>query len=191
MTIFDRLLFKRLFKNFIYIFFSLLFFFTVFDMTMMKSLPNRSMLLHYGSTYSLQAEFLISIAFALALIRTLLEANSNFELASLQIAGTPLLKITRMIFVFAALLTCLNIINFQYWYPKAAKVLQKNCAKSPRIVRVILPDNASLFFNGTLSNQEVLKDLFLIKSEEEIWHIHSLEKSPPYLAKGIDCSHRL
>jgi len=185
-TIYDRLLFQRLGKNFLFSLIALAFLFVVFDMTLTKSSSPCPFFLYYSAFLSLHGEFLIAIAFALALIQTLLDANAHFEFISLQIAGGTILKITKTVFLFSALLMGLNICNFELWYPKAGRIVEKKSSHGPSIERIVIPNGGEIFFNSQLSSPSLLQDLFFIKSAQEIWHICSLQRTPPYLAEGID-----
>ena len=189
LTIYDRYILKKLIKNFI-IYFSVLFaFFIVFDLSLKRSALPDNLIIYYASGLSVRAEFFVSIGFLFSVIHTILDCNRHFELVSLQMSGHSIFKITKTVFIMAFLLALINIINFEVFYPNARSIFERSPPQVCNIGRIILSDHSQLFYNENLSSNETFRDLFWIKSKQEIWHIQSLNKFSPYEALGIDRFH--
>lgn len=188
-AIYDRYILKKLIRNFFIYFFVLFAFFIIFDLSLKRSALPDNLLIYYASGLSVRGEFFISISFLFSIIHTILDCSRHFELVSLQMAGHSLLKITKMVFLLAALMTIVNVANFELFYPTARSIFERSPLRVSNIGRLILSDQTELFYNETLSSTATLKDLFWIKSDDEIWHIQSLNKFFPYKGTGIDRFH--
>ncbi len=185
-AIFDRYIFKKITKNFLIHTPILFMFFVILDISLRRTPLPDTFFSYYSALFSLRMDRFVAISFLLATVRTLLDCSRHFELISLQITGNSIFKITRMILFFAGLLVVANLTNYQFFYPKAYDITDDGKGQAAAIRRMILADQSELFYNASLSSPQQLKDLFLLKSKEEIWHIESLNTYPPYRAQGID-----
>lgn len=182
----DRYLLKKLSIKFLMYFVCLYSLYIIFDLSIRRAGFPSPPALFYFFTLSLRSEVFIPLAFLLSSIHTLLESNQHLEILSLQISGNNLIKITRVFFLFALILTFLGLLNFQIIYPEARELLEGAPCHQSNVKMLVLPDHSQIFYNNQLSRDDTYVDLFWVKSQEEVLHIHELSKQPPHVASGID-----
>lgn len=151
--------------------------------------------LYYACQFIKRIEFLFPIAFAIAQIKVLHSLSSHNELIALEGSGLSKRKLLSPFFAFAALLAGIMYAVF-IWGGPAQKYIEafqmtskrKSSLTSftkPSLYPFHLPGGETLFFQSALPAENILRDVFLISTGGNLWHMDtfSLETKE---ARGVD-----
>lgn len=156
--------------------------------TRMKGVPFAKALLYYLYQFSALAELLFPLGLCLATTKVLCSLNGKNELLALQSSAISLKTILRPFYFFAATLTALLFLNFEYGTPRASCFLnsfkhtyiKKSKQSSKEIKQMRLADHSLLLYDSYDDEKEVFLDAFWIVNFDEIYRMKSLhpEKNP-------------
>lgn len=146
---------------------------------------------YYVGEFSRRFDIIIPFGILLATARTLLLFNSRSELVALMAGGYSLRSLlTPFIFVGLAM-TLISFANEEWVQPRASHyiksiedryvLLKKKKRGIPTAHHVPLVDGSLLIFQNYIENEELFKDLFWIRSTDEIYRMGTLKafQSPP------------
>lgn len=146
-----------------------------------KTLLFKEIFLYYYHNFIFDMNLFCCLSFMLGIIKVIYTMNIKNELLVLQTAGISLYKITRPLFVSAFLLFILSGINFQFLLPKSYMEIEnfknnytrRERKEKPNPNTILLNDGSKLIYLKLEKN--IMTDVFLIKSFDDIWHMKSLD----------------
>lgn len=177
MTIYFRFIFKKLTLNFLICYISLLFSYFLTDLFSHTSIPPPSViLLNFLAMILLRADLLVSLAFLLALLGTLLSLNEHREIMACQAAGFSKWRILFPFYLFTLLLALFSYANGEWGTPFASgklRVIKKSrkIAKASPFSMKILPDKSRVLFQV---DENGIHDFYWIRSHQDILHCKRL-----------------
>lgn len=206
MKIWQRYLFFRLLKSFLFILASIFFLFVFIDLatrggkffgkSLFSGLDTAQYYLHQFSNY---LSFFFPLSLILASIQVLFDLNSHNELVALQMGGISRKKLLAPFFTLASLLFLLLLANYQWVSPKAlesaseyVKAYARHKKKPMRehLQTLTLADGSEMIFQSFDANKKELFDVFWLETESKIWHMKFFEVETR-LAKFVDCFERI
>jgi lipopolysaccharide export system permease protein len=139
--------------------------------------------IYYLSLFFNNLSLFLPLALLLSMIKILSHMNQKGELVSLQMGGLSLRKLFAPIGFVALLSTIILYANFEFFYPVTsqrvdayqASSLKKKKHKASAINVLLLKDGSKLIYHAFDYKNLELKDIFWIKSLDEVWHINTLK----------------
>lgn len=185
MKLWERHLFSKLIKTFIFFLICLFVLYVIIDLSahgvrFFSKANLLEILLYYLNTFSSELNLFLTFTFLLASLRVLFDLSIHREFLALQMAGISKKKLLTPLFYFAAMIALTCYINCQYFAPYTGEETStfktaykaKKKTKSPKLYSAVLEDKSELVFHN-LSNKE-LQDVFWVKNSEDIWHMKTL-----------------
>ncbi len=157
----------------------------------------KDVIFYYFSEFSRRFDIIVPFGLLLATARTLLLFNSRSELVALMAGGYSLRSLLTPFILVGLFMVMFSFANEQWVQPIASRhiksiedhyALLKNKKRGIRSAQHIALANGSLLIFQTFSESEDLfKDLFWIRSVNEIYRIKTLEafKTPP-IAREVE-----
>jgi lipopolysaccharide export system permease protein len=194
MKIWQRHIFGRLIKTFLFFLFCIFFIYIVVDLSVhgVRFLSSgkttfTQIAVYYLQTFAILLDLFLTLTFLLATMRVLFDLNTHRELVALQMAGLSKKSLLAPFFFFAAFLTLACYINSQWFAPdaqtiaKAFMFAQKNKEEKEKKVHVYsisLEDDSELVYQSFDRDQKELFDVFWVRTPNDIWHMKYLEIKP-------------
>ena len=206
MKIWQRYLFFRLLKSFLFMLVTIFTIFVILDLATRSGkflgdhfLPRYETILYYFYQFSNYLGLFFPLSLILSSIQVLLDLNSHNELAALQMGGLSCKKLLAPFFTLAALLFTISLANQQWVVPIAlASASEYTAAYSSHkknqirehVQTLILKDGTVLVFQSFDEKKGELFDVFWIQNPSRIWHMKFLEVNPP-TGRYVDCFERI
>lgn len=186
---------RYLFKETVKVFFLFLFgFFALYslidyslhmeDFVLNQKLQFGHLIIYYFSQFIKRQELLIPLALLVATLKVLFSLNKKGELIALRASGIPKHAILRPLFLLALLSFTFSLLSNQFLLPYSLNSLTKfrkeHFHKSPHRVRkeainvLSLHDRSKLIYREKEAATELYKDVFWIRSPNDLWHMQSL-----------------
>ncbi len=189
-SIWTKHLLKETLKVFAFFILSLYFIYSLIDYSSRidyyNNLPTLSVLYYYVCILSQKTELLIPFAFMVTLIKVLTSMNAHNELVSMLMAGRSFKNLLRPLFIFAAILSTLLYLNFEFLEPLAQKKIQqikimKKGNKNSNVKSFVLDDGSKLIFSKYNFEDKYLEKVYWLKSANEFYYMNKLYpySSPP------------
>ncbi|MBS0625853.1 MAG: LptF/LptG family permease [Verrucomicrobia bacterium] len=187
MKIWQRYLFFRLLKSFLFILFSIFTLFSIVDLAIRSGkifgshlLPDFETILYYFYQFSNYLGYFFPLALLLSSIQVLLDLNSHNELTALQMGSLSRKKLLAPFFILAGILFILSLANQQWVAPSAqASAFQYTVAHArhkkkqlrEHVQTLILEDGSEMIYQRFDANKKELFDVFWIQNPSKIWHM--------------------
>ncbi|MBF8263843.1 MAG: hypothetical protein HW387_1508 [Parachlamydiales bacterium] len=152
--------------------------------------------LYYLHSFAMHLDLFFSLAFVLSSLKVLFDFTHHFELIALQMAGLSKRRLTRPLFILATTLSLLSYANAQWLAPNAQESIdlfrmehakRKKQAPQEHIHSVTLDDGTVVVYQRFDQRLKTLADAYWIRSEDELWHIKTLElNQSPLLGRFVD-----
>jgi lipopolysaccharide export system permease protein len=151
----------------------------------------RDIIFYYLSEFSRRFDIIVPFGLLLATARTLLLFNSRSELVALMAGGYSLRSLLAPFLLVGLAMTLLSYANEEWLQPIASRhiksiedryaILKKKKRGIPTAHHILLGDGSLLIFQTYLEDQELFKDLFWIRSTDDITRMESLKafSTPP------------
>lgn len=144
----------------------------------------RDIILYYLSEFSRRFDIIVPFGLLLATARTLLLFNSRSELVALMAGGYSLKSLLTPFILVGFAMTLLSFANEEWVQPIAARhiksiedryaLLKKKKRGIPTAHHIQLADGSLLIFQTYLEEQELFKDLFWVRSIDNITRMGQL-----------------
>ena len=183
MKIWQRYLFSLLIRVFCFILVSLFTLYVLVDFSIHGShwiASRKDIAIHYLWLLAKFLPLFFSLSFLLTLLKILLDLNMHREITALQTGGLSKKKLLLPFFTFACALIALCYANSQWIIPLADQ--EKDLNKTiPPLCSLTLQDGSELVYQFYDGKEMQLRDVFWIRSFEDIWHMKSLNlrNDPP------------
>lgn len=190
-TIWQRYVFFRLLKGFLFFFLSFFLLYSLIDFSTHPgdffgngSLRIAKLYTYYEHQLFKRIELLLPLSLLVSSIRTLTGFNASRELVALQVSGVPLRKIFYPFFLLAALCSTLGYYNEQILLPESVKRLSEsghsssNKGKQKQFRMITLHDGSKFIFQNFQPENNALFDVYWIPSSKEIWKMKYLNADP-------------
>ncbi len=189
MLLYQRYFLKEFFKIFFLILISFYGLYILIDYSSHASLFHQrggwfSVVSYYGAEFIQRLEVLVPFAVAASSVKTLTTFNQHHELAALLAAGVPLKKLLRPFLAVALCIGVLLTLSSEWIQPAAHKQLRYFTEKRKHekhqkagIVSVqLMPLEGAppLFYQGYDRETQALKDVYWIRSLDDVVHIQKL-----------------
>lgn len=181
MKIWQRYLFFKLTKTFLFILLCLLSIYVVVDLSahgvrFLSKSPFSEVALYYIHSFASLLDLFFTLTFLLAVMRVLMKLNSDRELVALQMAGLSKKKLLAPFFLFAALLSSLCYLNTEWLAPNAQELAshfksshKPKKVRTPPLFTLSLQDNSQLIYQRAQGKE--LSDVYWVRNTEDIWHM--------------------
>lgn len=187
MKLWKKNLFKQLLLKFLLFLAILFFIYILIDLSIRSNELSKQVysleesILYYLCILSKRLDFLCCISFLLALVTCYVEMHGNRELLALQTSGVCNKEFSEPIYIFAALLSILFIVNFGFLYPKSAILLEKYESSFSNKKRnlLYLPLEKEQFIVYSECLNKCLLDVFYVMDTHTVFHIQTLNLSSP------------
>jgi len=205
MKIWQRYLFFRLVKSFLFVLVSIFLLFVFLDLATLSGkffgknlFPGFDTAQYYFYQFSHYLSFFFPLSLLLASIQVLLDLNHHNELVALQMGGLSRKKLLLPFFLLASILLTLQLANYEWVQPKASasasayvKTYARHKKKAFRthLRTLTLQDGSEIVFQNFDAEKKELFDVFWLETESKIWHIKFFEIESQ-IAKFIDCFER-
>ncbi|PIS01632.1 MAG: hypothetical protein COT84_01425 [Chlamydiae bacterium CG10_big_fil_rev_8_21_14_0_10_35_9] len=150
------------------------------------------LIVYYLSQIVFSLEIFIPLSFLFALVTILSKMNRHRELIAFQIAGLSKVKLLSPLLFLTVLISFFSFANENYLIPLSSKSNQDYQdsplkLKDTRSIQSIrLEDKSHLIYLHFSKETNEAKDVFLICSFSDIWHIDQLVVTSPFLGKNVD-----
>ncbi len=194
--LYKRYLLKTFLSRFLFLFFVLIFFYLLIDMSLTLKSKIQSfhvfneIFFYYFFQVVQQLNILIPFCFVLSLIQTIFYFNFGFELIALQALGISKQKILKPFLVFSWILTFFLYLNTQIFLPylekKMNKIIQNpenslHSVKEQDFFQLTLPDQSLVIYREYEPITNRFFDLYWIASNRDYWHIEQLNREDDFM----------
>jgi lipopolysaccharide export system permease protein len=155
-----------------------------------------AVLLYYIHSFSMHLDLFFALAFLLSALKVLFDLTHHFELVALQMAGLSKQRLTRSLFIVAAVLSLLSYANAEWLAPNALESIdsfrsehakRKKQAQREHVHALTLDDGTEIIYQRFDSHQKILFDTYWIKSADELWHMKIIELGhTPLSGRSVD-----
>lgn len=192
-TIWQRYLFNELFKVFCFFLVAFFFLYSLIDYSthMQDFMSNgtvqlKEILFFYGFQFIKRAVLLLPLALLIATIKVLCTLNATRELVALQASGLNLKTLLRPFFLLAGLCCVFNWFSAEKLLPAALNTLESfedkhhynSHSKHDPFHVLHLKDNSKLVYQKHDIANNILFDVYWIRSFNDIWRIKTLKDDP-------------
>jgi lipopolysaccharide export system permease protein len=157
------------------------------DFIVDKRIQIPHIIVYYFFHFIKRADLLIPLALLVATLKVLFALNARGELIALQASGLPRKKIIRPFFLIGLLCALFNLVSSEFLLPASLNFLDRfrkehfkhyrNKRKEP--VHVLhLKDRSKIIYQATDQEKKLLRDVFWVRSVDEIWRMQSLSIDP-------------
>jgi lipopolysaccharide export system permease protein len=158
------------------------------DFVLDKKMQVGHLLSYYSAQFIKRSELLIPLALLVATLKVLFSLNLRGELVALQTAGISRKKLLRPLFLLSLLGVLFNLVSSEWLLPSSLNSLDKfrkdhfrhsrHFHRKDPIRILTLKDRSKLIFQEEDVAAHVYKDVFWIRSIDEIWHMNTLSTDP-------------
>lgn len=138
----------------------------------------------YLSHMIVHLNLFLPFAFMLAIIKVVYRMNIKNELTALQMAGISIKRFSLPIIFLAFIFSTILYLNFEFLSPSSQVKIEeiktnyiRRSKKKPKKLCSMHLENMKLIYQTYDKKKEEIFDLFLIKSENDIWYIKRLDTS--------------
>lgn len=192
-TIWERYLFRELIKVFGFFLVAFFFLYSLIDYTSHMQdfithgkLQLMDLLSYYGNQFIKRADLLLPLALLIATVKVLCGFNATRELVALQASGIKLKTLMRPFFLLAAICCAFNWFSAEKILPNSLCALDTfddfhhyhNHNRHDPFHVLHLKDNSKLIYQKHDKAQDLLFDVYWIRSFDDIWRIRTLKANP-------------
>ncbi|PIS02699.1 MAG: hypothetical protein COT85_01320 [Chlamydiae bacterium CG10_big_fil_rev_8_21_14_0_10_42_34] len=192
MKLWERYIFTRLGKTFIFLLACLFGIYVIVDLSahgvrFLSKSDFADIALYYFHTFATLLELFLTLAFLLATMRIVFDLVASREIIALLMAGISKKRILAPFFIFATILTFTCYVNSQWFAPEAQDITdafktthktKKKKKETVHIYSVLLDDDTELVYQSFEKEKKELFDVFWVKSSTDIWHMKYLKIDP-------------